>query len=78
MERITNSKDKLTENMLNRFILQLQNLKPNKTCEIKANGQRVKIALKNDIFSIYLNGMFVNEETSIESAINLTTALLKE
>jgi hypothetical protein len=78
MERITNSSDKMTENLLNKFIQQLQTLKPNKTIELKTNGQRVKIALRNDTYTIYHNGMFINEEVSIDGAIELITALTKE
>jgi citrate lyase alpha subunit len=77
MERISNKKDTLTDALLEQIAKKISNIKGNKPVEIKANGNRVKVVLKNETeYHVYLDGQFISSDQDFERAFELVRVLL--
>jgi hypothetical protein len=77
MERMSNKNNTLTDALLQQIAKKLSNIKPNKPLEVKANGNRVKVVLKNETeYHVYLDGQFISTDQDFERAFELVRVLL--
>jgi preprotein translocase subunit SecB len=74
---MTNNQGSITLAVLEQIVKKLSNLKPNKPFEIKANGNKVKVVLKNETeYHVYLDGQFISTDQDFERAFELIRVLL--
>jgi hypothetical protein len=77
MERVSNNNNSITLALLEQIAKKLSNIKPNKPIEIKANGNKVKVVLKNVTeYHVYLDGQFISTDQDFERAFELVRVLL--
>jgi preprotein translocase subunit SecB len=74
---MTNNQGSITLAVLEQIAKKLSNIKPNKPIEVKANGNKVKVVLKNETeYHVYLDGQFISTDQDFERAFELIRVLL--
>jgi preprotein translocase subunit SecB len=74
---MTNNQGSITLAVLEQIAKKLSNIKPNKPIEVKANGNKVKVVLKNETeYHVYLDGQFISTDQDFERALELIRVLL--